>query len=87
MAGEPLPSGPVAHGVGLGMEPPVIGAGFPADAGASTGFAPVMVLFVSGQVVEPEVGTIVAGDTILITEGGHELLTGHGHGPLGGGES
>jgi hypothetical protein len=44
-----------------------------------------MVLFVSGQVVEPEVGTIVAGDTILITEGGHELLTGHG--PLGGGES
>lgn len=46
---------------------------------------PGMVLFVSGQVVEPEVGTIVAGDTILITEGGHELLTGHG--PLGGGES
>jgi Xaa-Pro dipeptidase len=86
MAGEPLPSGPVAHGVGLGMEPPLIGDGFPADAGATTGFAPGMVLFVSGQVVEPEVGTIVAGETILITEGGHELLTVHGHGPLGGGE-
>jgi Xaa-Pro aminopeptidase len=86
MAGEPLPSGPVAHGVGLGMEPPLIGAGFPADAGATTGFAPGMVLFVSGQVLDPEVGTIVDGETILITEGGHELLTVHSHGPLGGGE-
>jgi Xaa-Pro aminopeptidase len=68
------------------MEPPLIGDGFPDDAGATTGFAPGMVLFVSGQVAEPEVGTIVAGETILITEGGHELLTGHGHGPLRSGD-
>jgi Xaa-Pro dipeptidase len=81
-ADEPLPSLPVAHGVGLGMEPPLIGSGFPADAGASSQFEPGMVLFVLGQVSDPEVGTVMAGETVLITDAGHERLGGQDLGLL-----
>lgn len=79
--GEPLPASPVAHGMGLGMEPPMIGAGFPADAGSTAVLQAGMVLFVAGVVTHPEAGSIMAGETVLITESGPELLTTHGHGP------
>jgi Xaa-Pro dipeptidase len=81
-AGEPLPAMPVAHGVGLGMDPPLFGVGLPTDAGRNTVLQPGMVLFVVGQVTDPGVGAVLAGETVLITDSGHELLTGHGHGPL-----
>jgi Xaa-Pro aminopeptidase len=83
-AGEPLPAGPVAHGVGLGMEPPMVGAGLPADAGRTTELVPGTVLFVVGQVTEPAVGTVVAGDTLLVTGDGPERLGSLGYGPLAG---
>ncbi len=73
-AGAPLPAGPVVHGVGLGMEPPLVGAGFPDDAGRTTVLAPGMVLFVLGEVSEPGVGTVVGGETLLVTASGAERL-------------
>lgn len=81
-AGEALPERPIAHGMGLGMEPPLIGAGLPADAGAAMRLEPGMVLFVVGQVSDPSVGTIVAGDAVLVTGDGCEILSHFGHGPL-----
>jgi len=83
-AGETPPPGLLlAHGVGLGLQPPLVGAGLPDDAGAATTLAPGMVLFVTACVTDPEVGADLVGDTVLITDDGHELLSHHDHGPLG----
>ena len=84
--GEPLPEGPVAHGVGLGMEPPLVGAGLPDDAGRTTELTEGTVLFVTGQVSEPGVGSVLAGDTVLVAGGGAERLGTLGYGPLAGGD-
>ncbi|MHB8429829.1 MAG: M24 family metallopeptidase [Acidimicrobiales bacterium] len=81
-AGEPLPPGPVAHGVGLGMEPPLVGGAFPQDAGATTPFEPNMVLFVTGVVSDPDGSTVEAGQCVRISESGPEVLTRHSLGPL-----
>jgi Xaa-Pro aminopeptidase len=68
--GEDIPVGPVAHGVGLGMEPPVVGAALPADAGAGTVLEPGMVLFVEARVRDPRLGELCVGDTVLVGEDG-----------------
>jgi Xaa-Pro aminopeptidase len=64
----PPPSTPLVHGVGLGVEPPVIGAGIGAGDGAVLDAG--MVLAVQGQV-----GSYFGKETVLIHSDGPEVLT------------
>lgn len=73
-AGEPLPSMPVAHGLGLGFDPPVVTPRLPATA-ARERLDPGMVLAVTGYVWEHGVGAVFSRDAVLITADGPELLT------------
>ena len=75
-AGEPLPAAPLAHGLGLGLEPPVVGPGL----GASSVLAPATVLAVTGWVAEEGVGGVLERDLVLVTEGGPRVLTGRAEG-------
>jgi Xaa-Pro aminopeptidase len=81
-ADEPLPPVPVAHGLGLGMEPPLVGLG--RDTESTWTLRPGMVLSVGGRVSSPGVGAVLARDAVLITDAGHEVLTTHADGPLAG---
>jgi len=83
--GERLPSIPLIHGVGVGVEPPVVG---PARLGEDAVLAAGMVLSVQGLVSEPGVGAVFGRETILV--GGMagdqaEVLTRFGWGPLAAG--
>jgi Xaa-Pro dipeptidase len=73
-AGEPLPPMPVAHGLGLGFDPPVVSALLPRTA-AEERLDPGMVLAVTGYVWEQGVGAVFARDAVLITAAGPEVLT------------
>jgi Xaa-Pro aminopeptidase len=73
-AGEALPPMPVAHGLGLGFDPPVVTPALPATAAAET-LEPGMVLAVTGYVWEPGVGAVVGRQPVLITPNGHEVLS------------
>lgn len=75
-AGEPLPSMPVAHGLGLGFDPPVVTPRLPATA-AEERLDPGMVLAVTGYVWEQGVGAVFNRDSVLITPDGPEVLTPH----------
>jgi Xaa-Pro aminopeptidase len=73
-AGEALPPMPVAHGLGLGFDPPVVTQALPATAAAER-LEPGMVLAVTGHVWEPGVGTVLGQQPVLITPDGHEVLS------------
>ena len=73
-AGEPLPPMPVAHGLGLGFDPPVVTPRLP-DTAAEERLDPGMVLAVTGYVWEQGVGAVFSRDAVLITADGPELLT------------
>lgn len=73
-AGEALPPVPVAHGLGMGFDPPVVSGRLPRTAAAER-FEPGMVLAVTGYVFEPGVGAVFGREAVLITEDGHEVLT------------
>lgn len=73
-AGEPLPPMPVARGLGLGFDPPVVSAHLPATA-AEEQLEPGMVLAVTGYVWERGVGAVFGREAVLITADGPELLT------------
>lgn len=73
-AGEPLPPMPVAHGLGLGFDPPVVTPQLQATA-AQEILEPGMVLAVTGYVWEQGVGAVFRRDAILIGDGGPEVLT------------
>lgn len=73
-AGEPLPPVPVAHGLGLGFDPPVVSPQL-RDTAAAERLEPGMVLSVTGYVFEPGVGAVFGREAVLITDGGHEVLT------------
>jgi Xaa-Pro dipeptidase len=73
-AGEPLPPVPVAHGLGLGFDPPVVAPRLPATA-AEERLDPGMVLAVTGHVWEQGVGAVFGRDAILVTDDGPEVLT------------
>jgi Xaa-Pro aminopeptidase len=73
-AGEALPPMPVAHGLGLGFDPPVVTEALPATAAAET-LEPGMVLAVTGHIWEPGVGAVVGQQPVLITPDGHEVLS------------
>lgn len=73
-AGEPLPPVPVAHGLGLGFDPPVVSAQLPETAAAER-LEPGMVLAITGYVFEPGVGAVFGREAVLITDDGYEVLT------------
>jgi Xaa-Pro aminopeptidase len=73
-AGEALPATPVAHGLGLGFDPPVISADLPVTSGEER-LEPGMVLAVTGYVWEPGVGAVFTRDAVLVGESGPEVLT------------
>lgn len=73
-AGEPLPAMPVAHGLGLGFDPPVVSQALQATAQADI-FEEGMVLAVTGYVWEQGVGAVLTRDAVLITADGAEILS------------
>jgi len=70
-SGAPLPPEPLAVGVGLGLEPPVVGAGL----GAAAVLAAGTVLAVTGWMAEDGAGGVLHRDLVLVTEGEPRLLT------------
>lgn len=73
-AGEPDPPMPVARGLGMGFDPPVVSKHLPATA-AGERLEPGMVLAVTGYVWEEGVGAVFGREAVLITAGGPEVLT------------
>jgi Xaa-Pro dipeptidase len=73
-AGEPLPPMPVAHGLGLGFDPPVVSPRLPTTA-ADERLDPGMVLAITGYVWERGVGAVFGRDAILVSDDGAEVLT------------
>jgi Xaa-Pro dipeptidase len=74
LAGEPLPPMAVAHGLGLGFDPPVISRQLPATAEGEH-LDPGMVLALTGYVWQEGVGAVLHRDTVAITASGPEVLT------------
>jgi Xaa-Pro aminopeptidase len=64
----------LAHGLGLGAEPPVIGLGLGRDAVLEEG----MVLSVQSWVVEEGVGGCLQRETVVIGSRGASVLTRYG---------
>ncbi|OBB93077.1 Xaa-Pro peptidase family protein [Mycobacterium sp. 852002-40037_SCH5390672] len=73
-AGEPEPPMPVARGLGMGFDPPVVSKHLPATA-ADERLEPGMVLAVTGYVWEEGVGAVFGREAVLITANGSEVLT------------
>ncbi len=73
-AGEPLPPMAVAHGLGLGFDPPVVSGQLPATAEQES-LDPGMVLALTGYVWQEGVGAVLRRDSVVITDDGPELLT------------
>ncbi|MDT5211430.1 MAG: Xaa-Pro dipeptidase [Mycobacterium sp.] len=74
VAGEPLPPMPVAHGLGLGFDPPVVSPDLPATS-TEAHLDPGTVLAVTGYVWAQGVGAVYQRDAVLITDDGAEVLT------------
>jgi Xaa-Pro dipeptidase len=72
--GNADPGVPLAHGVGLGAEPPIIGLGRGRDAVIVEG----MVLSVQSWIPEDGIGGCLQRDTVLVESGGPRLLTRYG---------
>jgi Xaa-Pro aminopeptidase len=73
-AGNPEPGVPLAHGLGLGAEPPLIGLGRGSDATIDEG----MVLSVQSWVTEAGVGGCLERGTVRIESNGPSVLTRYG---------
>ncbi len=73
-AGEAAPPMPVARGLGMGFDPPVISARLPRTADEER-LEPGMVLAVTGYVWEQGVGAAFGRQAVLITADGPEVLT------------
>lgn len=73
-AGEPDPPMPVARGLGMGFDPPVVSKHLPAT-GADERLEPGMVLAVTGYVWEEGAGAVFGREAVLITADGPEVLT------------
>src|SRR5205085_11686986 len=81
-SGEPLPAVPLANGVGIGVEHPVVGgadAPEPHDEPLRAG----MVLAVQGYVWQEGVGGYLGAETVLVDDDGPRVLTRLSHAPLG----
>jgi Xaa-Pro dipeptidase len=73
-AGEPPPPMPVARGLGMGFDPPVISSHLPQTANDER-LEPGMVLAVTGYVWERGIGAVFGREAVLITADGPEVLT------------
>jgi len=73
-AGEPVPPMPIAHGLGLGFDPPVVSEMLWA-AGEHDRLEAGMVLAVTGYEWQEGVGAVFRRDTVRITDGGAEVPT------------
>jgi Xaa-Pro dipeptidase len=73
-AGEPAPPMPVARGLGMGFDPPVVSQHLPRSA-ADERLEPGMVLAVTGYVWEQGVGAVFGREAVLIGADGPEVLT------------
>ncbi|ORA09860.1 M24 family metallopeptidase [Mycobacterium arosiense] len=73
-AGEPVPPMPVAHGLGLGFDPPVVSETLLA-AGEHDLLEAGMVLAITGYVWQRGIGAVFRRDTVHITDDGVEVLT------------
>jgi len=73
-AGEPLPAMPVAHGLGLGFDPPVVTPQLKATAESEV-LEAGMVLAVTGYVWQEGVGAVFGREAVLVTSDGSEVLT------------
>ncbi len=73
-AGEPAPPMPVARGLGMGFDPPVVSQHLPRSV-ADERLEPGMVLAVTGYVWERGVGAVFGREAVLITADGAEVLT------------
>jgi Xaa-Pro aminopeptidase len=73
-AGEPVPPMPVAHGLGLGFDPPVVSETLSA-AGEHDRLDAGMVLAISGYVWQEGIGAVFRRDTVRITDDGAEVLS------------
>ncbi|MBW0011827.1 M24 family metallopeptidase [Mycobacterium sp.] len=73
-AGEPPPPVPVAHGLGLGFDPPVVSEILSA-ADEHDRLEPGMVLAVTGYVWQEGVGAVFRRDTVHIVDDGARVLT------------
>ncbi|MGE0215777.1 M24 family metallopeptidase [Mycolicibacterium sp.] len=74
LAGEALPAMPVAHGLGLGFDPPVVSPTLRATAESDI-LEEGMVLAVSAYVWEQGTGAVFTRDAVLITADGAEILS------------
>jgi len=77
-AGEPLPPTPIASGLGLGFDVPVITRDLPMTA-AEEHLEPGMVLAVTALVVDDGPEAVFRKDAVVITPGGHDVLTSSPH--------
>jgi Xaa-Pro aminopeptidase len=73
-AAEPLPPMPVAHGLGLGFDPPVVSPDLP-ETSTEAHLDPGTVLAVTGYVWAQGVGAVYQRDAVLVTDDGAEVLT------------
>lgn len=73
-AGEPVPPMPVAHGLGLGFDPPVVSESLVA-AGERDVLEAGMLLAITGYVWQQGVGAVFRRDTVHVTEAGVDVLT------------
>ena len=73
-AGEPLPPTPVAHGLGLGFDPPVVSPHLP-ETNASEILEPGMVLAVTSYVWTEGIGAVFGRDAVLVTDRRPEVLS------------
>jgi Xaa-Pro dipeptidase len=74
VAGEPLPPMPIARGLGLGFDPPVVSQHLPTTASAER-LEVGMVLAVTGYVWQRGIGAVFGREAVLITADGPEILT------------
>jgi Xaa-Pro dipeptidase len=73
-AGEPIPPMPIAHGLGLGFDPPVVSETLLA-AGEHDALEAGMVLAITGYVWQHGIGAVFRRDTVHITDDGVDVLT------------
>ena len=73
-AGEPIPPMPIAHGLGLGFDPPVVSATLSA-AGEDDHLDAGMVVAITGYVWQEGVGAVFRRDTVHVTADGAQVLT------------
>ena len=74
VAGEPLPVMPIARGLGLGFDDPVIVRDLPRHR-VEERLEPGVVLVVTGYVFDDGAGSVITHEPVLITHDGPEVLS------------